>query len=278
MAQFQDPGFVVIAGAAGGIGQEVGFTFAEAGAKGVLFADIKLDGASRAADHSKSLATAPEYEALSMELDMTDTKSVQATVDYAIRKFGRVDCCVNASGKVDTEAYNSIDQVTEDDYDRVLRVNAKGTFLLTKAIVAAMKLQDIRHVSLGRHGSRDVGRGSIVNVSSGQSIAAAPHRTPYVTSKHAILGLTRASAMDCKPFGIRVNQVSPAWVRTPMYDENCRREPLTPEVVRKFTTGQGPMEAHEVASACLYLCSTSAVSVNGANLVMDHGITVGPVI
>ncbi|KAK8130927.1 major facilitator superfamily domain-containing protein [Apiospora sp. TS-2023a] len=82
--------------AAGGIGQEIGFKFAEAGAKGVLFADIKPYGASRAADHSMSLATAPGYEALSMELDMTNAKSVQATVDYPIRKFGRVDCCVNA--------------------------------------------------------------------------------------------------------------------------------------------------------------------------------------
>ena len=79
-----------------------------------------------------------------------------------------------------------------DDYDRLLRVNAKGALLLMQATVKAMKSQEPLQVDLGRRGVRDVGRGSIVNVSSAMSFAAAPLNTAYVASKHALLGLTRS--------------------------------------------------------------------------------------
>lgn len=82
--------------------------------------------------------------------------------------------------------------------------------------------------------------------------------------------------MDFKSYGIRCNQVCPVWVRTPMYEEECRRVPQTPQILEKLAAVERPLEPDEVASACLYLCSPSAVYYNGATLTLDSGILVGP--
>jgi NAD(P)-dependent dehydrogenase (short-subunit alcohol dehydrogenase family) len=82
--------------------------------------------------------------------------------------------------------------------------------------------------------------------------------------------------MDCKSHGIRVNQVCPTWVRTPMFDYECERIPSVPSIIEKVVPTKRPAEPDEVASACLYFCSPSGVYVNGVALMMDSGISVGP--
>ncbi|RYP06668.1 hypothetical protein DL765_009402 [Monosporascus sp. GIB2] len=211
MRQFQVDGFAVVAGvcvssgssswyhdangsdeAAGGIGIEVGFAFAVAGAKGVLFADINHEGAARAADRSKSLASNPRYKALSAALDVTDPNSVRAMADLAASEFGRIDYFTNAVG-VGMKEFVPFEHTRDEDYDRLLAVNAKGAFLLSKAVISIMQMQEPLLVDLGRHGVRDVGRGAIVNVCSAMSLGAVPAKASYVASKHAMLGLTRAA-------------------------------------------------------------------------------------
>ncbi|KAI4864862.1 NAD(P)-binding protein [Hypoxylon rubiginosum] len=275
MAQFQLSGFAIIVGAAGGIGKEVAFTFAEAGAKGVLLADIDYEAAAKVAETSKGLASCPTYRALSVKVDVVDIASVQAMVDLAAKEFGRIDYCVNAAG-VDVAEYVPFDQTDPDDYDRVLGINTKGIFLICRAVGKVMQSQEPKQINLGRHGTRDLGRGCIVNVSSALSLCAVPHEVPYTTSKHAVTGITRSFAMDFKAAGIRCNQVCPTWVRTPMYEEECRRNPQTPQIVKNISAVKRPLEPDEVASACLYLCSPSAVYINGTLLTMDSGILVGP--
>lgn len=78
--------------------------------------------------------------------------------------------------------------------------------------------------------------------------------------------------MDFKAAGIRVNQVCPTWVRTPMYEEECSRNPEPQEMIEKMSTLKRPIEPDEVASACLYLCSPSTVAMNGISLAMDIGL------
>ena len=90
------------------------------------------------------------------------------------------------------ESFVPADQVSEEDYDRVLDVNTKGVFLLTKAVARVMKAQEPRQVEFPRHGTRDIGRGAIVTISSILSLIAMPDRAHYVTSKHAVLGLVRS--------------------------------------------------------------------------------------
>ncbi|KAJ2997556.1 hypothetical protein NUW58_g620 [Xylaria curta] len=257
---------------------EVALTFAASGAKGVLFADLNYDGAARAAEQSKALAKHPAYRCQAAMLDVTDSRSVLDLADLAVQSFGRIDYFINAVGllQVDCAEYVPFEQTQEDDYDRILNINAKGAFLLSQAVVNVMRSQDIHQIDVDRHGTISAGRGAIVNVSSAMAFGAVPAKAPYTASKHAMLGLTRACAMDCKPYDIRVNQVCPAWTKTKMHEDSCRKEPLTPMAVEKMAARHIPMETYEVASACLYLCSPAAVSITGTSLMMDCGLTIGP--
>jgi NAD(P)-dependent dehydrogenase (short-subunit alcohol dehydrogenase family) len=83
--------------------------------------------------------------------------------------------------------------------------------------------------------------------------------------------------MDLKGFGIRVNQVSPIWVKTPMFEEECRRVPPIPDVVQKIIPAQRPMAPDEVASAIQFLCGPSSVFIHGTGLLIDAGMLLGPV-
>ncbi|OTB03163.1 hypothetical protein M426DRAFT_74132 [Hypoxylon sp. CI-4A] len=277
MAQFRIDGFAIIVGASGGIGREVAFTFAEVGIKGVLLADINAEAVTQVADQSKTLASNPDYRCISTTVDVTDVASVDAMANLAKAEFGRVDYCINAFG-VDMNAYVPFDEIDPDDYDRVLGVNTKGVFLVTRAVGKVMKLQEPVSVDIGRHGRRDVGRGSIVNISSAMALAAVASKAPYTTSKHAVTGITKVAAVDFKSASIRVNQVCPIWVKTPMFEEECRRIPQTPQVIEKISPLKRAIEPDEVASACLYLCSPSAVYLSGITLTMDSGLLAGPMI
>ncbi|KAF2230898.1 NAD(P)-binding protein [Viridothelium virens] len=275
MAQFRIDGFTVIIGGTGGIGKETGFTFAESGVKGILFADVDGVASANVAEESKQIATNSKYKALSTKIDIADAQSVQEMVDLAVKEFGRIDYCINAAG-VDVAEYIPATETSEVDYDRVMDINAKGAFLVGRAVAKIMKEQDPISITLPRHGARNLGRGSIVNVASAMSYGVVPAKLPYATSKHALLGITRALAMDLKGFGIRVNQVSPIWVKTPMFEEECRRVPSMPEVVNKIVPTQRAVAPDEVASAIQYLCGPSAVFVNGSGLLLDAGLLLGP--
>ncbi|KAI1326777.1 NAD(P)-binding protein [Xylariaceae sp. FL0255] len=277
MAQFKLDGIALVVGAAGGIGEEVAFTFAEAGVKGMLLADINTDGANKAAEKTKSVASNASFKCLTTGVDATDADSVGNMVKLAVDTFGRIDYCINAIG-VDVAEYVPFQNTSLEDYDRVLGANTKGPFLITRAVGDVMLSQDPVKVNMGRHGTRDAGRGSIVHVSSAMSLCAVPAKAPYTTSKHALTGVMRAAAMDLKSAGIRVNQVCPTWVRTPMLEEECRRLPQVPDIISRISPLKRAIEPDEVAAACLYLCSPSTVSVNGLTLTMDTGILIGPII
>ncbi|RYP71207.1 hypothetical protein DL771_005007 [Monosporascus sp. 5C6A] len=192
MAQFRLDGFAIVVGAAGGIGREVALTFAEAGVKGILLADINSEALAQVADQSKALASNPNYRSISTTVNVADVASVDALVSLAKEQFDRIDYCVNAFG-VDVAAYVPFDETDPDDYDRVLGINTKGVFLVTRAVAKVMKSQEPVSVDLGRHGFRDVGRGAIVNVSSAMALVAVPAKVPYTTSKHAVTGVTKAA-------------------------------------------------------------------------------------
>ncbi|KAF1992985.1 NAD(P)-binding protein, partial [Amniculicola lignicola CBS 123094] len=145
-----------------GIGKEIAFAFAEAGAKGVLCADIKDDAATKIAKESKGLAASPKFEAVGVAVDIANAHSVQSMVDVALKKFGRIDCLVNAAG-VPVVPFH---MTSEEDFRRVFGVNARGSFLLSKAII---------------------------HVVSAMAFGAGPCKVLYITAQHALLGITRAS-------------------------------------------------------------------------------------
>ncbi|KAI1262693.1 oxidoreductase [Xylariaceae sp. FL1019] len=230
MSQYQLDVFALVVGAAGGIGREVAHAFAEAGVQGILFADIKTAAV----------------------VDVVDNGSVQAMVDLAVKEYGRMDYCVNAAG-IDNSEYVPLDQTSLEDYEHVMDTNAKSIFLVIKAVAKVMKSQHPVTLDLGRLGKRDVGRGSIVNVSSMMAVVAGQNRVSYATLKHAITGITRSAVMDCRLDGIRTNQVCPIWVRTPPYIEETRKAPQTLQIVEGLSAIKRPIEPDEVAAALLIL-------------------------
>ncbi|KAI1466551.1 NAD(P)-binding protein [Daldinia caldariorum] len=276
-AAFKISGYTILVGAGGGIGIELGASFAEAGSKGVIIGDINYEAAVKSAEHSKTVATAKDYKAIPVKVNVTDAKSVQDMVDVAIKEFGRIDYVVNAAG-VDGRKNVPFDQADVSDFDRVFDINAKSILYVTQAVAKVMKAQEPAKVDLGRHGVRDVGRGSIVNISSILGISALPNKVAYITSKHAVGGLTRACAVDYKAVGIRCNQVCPSWVDTPMSWEEYNRIPQLRGLIEQLPAAGRLIAPWEVASACLYLCTPAAYYINGSTLTLDSCVLVGPAV
>ncbi|KAL8877856.1 MAG: hypothetical protein Q9198_004214 [Flavoplaca austrocitrina] len=262
---------VLITGAAGGIGEETAFTFAEAGVSAIAFADIDEQKAAKVAETSKGLATNKDYRTLVLPVDVTDPTSVQHMVDETIRVFGRIDHNVNAAG-IDNDSDTAISDSTIDDFDKVMNVNAKGILTCTRAVSKAMLAQESRTVKT-RSGTRDIGKGSIVSLGSANSYAAIPGKVAYVASKHAMMGITKTAALDLASQGVRVNAVCPTWVRTPMFEEECSKNPQLQEMVKALSPLGRAAEPDEIAGVILFLCGPAASYVTGTGLAVDAGLT-----
>jgi len=246
----------VITGGGRGIGRAVARALAEAGASVLV--------ASR---------TTPEVEAVAAELaeagldahfarlDVTDAKSVQALAATAKDKLGQVDILVNNAG-IATSA--PVKTQSLEGWNRVMAVNATGTFLCTQAFVVEMAAR---------------GWGRVVNIASIASRMGAPYISAYTASKHAVLGFTRAAAAEMASKGVTVNAVCPGYVDTEMTIESVERvmkqtklsrEDALAEILR--TASQSRLiTPSEVAFVVASLCDDKAGGINGQAVVIDGG-------
>ncbi|KAL9110820.1 MAG: hypothetical protein Q9227_004620 [Pyrenula ochraceoflavens] len=184
-------GVALISGAASGIGLETALSFAEAGAQAVIFADINESGARGGAEKSKALATNPRYRSLVLKFDLADPASVQSLVEDAVKEFGRIDYAVNGAG-IGTHVSENIAEISVEEFDKLHTIDNRGTLLFVRAVSQAMLKQDSRTIA-SRNGTRDIGRGSIINVASANSLVAVAGQTAYTTAKHAIIGITKTA-------------------------------------------------------------------------------------
>lgn len=262
-------GVALITGAAAGIGEETGFAFAEAGALGVVFADVNEEGAAANAVKSKEYATNPKYRAVSIKVDVTKLASVQAMVDFAVKEFGRIDYSVNSAG-VTSESASSVLDLDMENFDRILAVNSRGVMMCVGAVTKAMMSQEpLTHK--GRHGERSLGRGCIINLASSASYVSGPQMLAYTTSKHAVMGITKSAALDNAKYHIRVNAVCPFFVDTPMLQQALKRvPPLAKRIEIVSPLGRAALP-EEVADIIVFLCSPSASFVNGNGMMVDAG-------
>ena len=242
---------VFISGGARGMGAVEAKMFANEGAS-VVFGDI-LDEEGRQVEADIKEAGG---EATYVHLDVTQEEDWQRAMDVVVSKYGRLNILVNNAGIVPRySASNAVEGITEEGWDRVMGVNAKGVFLGTKIAIPLM---------------RAVGGGSIVNISSGAGIAPSPE-TPasYSASKGAVRIFTKATAVQYAKENIRCNSVHPGPILTPMLqdagadgEDRLGRIPLgrlgTPE---------------EIAYGVLYLASDEASFVTGSELIIDGGRT-----
>ncbi|KAL6717589.1 hypothetical protein ACLMJK_005504 [Lecanora helva] len=191
MAGTRLDGTALIIGAAGAIGKETAYAFAEAGAKSIALVDLNEQGMEEVVQKSRKYAVNSDFQVIQVAVNITDPSSVQRMVDTVVQQFERIDYCVNAAG-LDNDVHEAIYDSSLEDFDNVLNANAKGVLTCTRAVSKTMLAQAPRSVTT-RNGTRDVGRGSIVNLGSANSYAALPGKVAYVASKHAMMGITKTA-------------------------------------------------------------------------------------
>ncbi len=244
----------IVTGAANGIGRAIAENLAQAGHQIVL--------ADRDADAGEAVANA--VKGLFLAVDLADGAACRRLVEKTLAHFGRADILVNNAG---FQHVAPIDEFPETVWRTMLDVMLTAPFLLTQAVWPSMK-------------ERRWGR--IVNIGSIHSVVASPFKVGYITAKHGLLGLTRTAAREGGPYGITVNAILPAYVRTPLVErqivDQARIHGIPPDaVVEEVMLAPAAIkrliEPHEVASLVTYLCSEQAGAVTGATWTVDLGWT-----
>ena len=238
----------IVTGGGAGIGRAIAERFAREGAR-VLVADV--DG-----EAAESVASDLGLEA--QRVDVTDASQVAALVERAVEAFGGLDTIVNNAG-IGVAA--TAPETSEDDWQRVLDVCLKGTFLGMKYAIPVI---------------RDAGGGSVINMASVAALVGVKDRAAYSAAKGGVIALTRAAAIDHVEEGVRINCIAPGTVDTPWvgritagYDDpaETRRSMEARQPHGRFVT------AEEIAAMASYLASDDAGSVIGAVMIVDGGMS-----
>jgi len=238
-----------VTGAANGIGRATALAFAREGAS-VVVADVAQ---ARVEETARSIEKAGG-KAHAVQCDVTVEKDIQSALDETIKVFGRLDLAFNNAGV--EESFSLTAEEPTETWDRLLNTNLRGMFLCMKYELQLMLKQ---------------GGGAIVNTSSGAGVIGVKGSPAYVASKHGVIGLTRAAALDYATDNIRVNAVCPGFIDTEMMQ---RFTGGTPEGRAKVIALE-PMgrmgKPEEIADAVIWLCSNHSSFVTGHALMVDGG-------
>jgi NAD(P)-dependent dehydrogenase (short-subunit alcohol dehydrogenase family) len=241
-----------VTGAASGIGRTTAVAFARAGAD-VAVADITEEGVQETA----RMVEEAGGQATAVRCDVTQAEDVQAALDETVQAFGGLDFAFNNAGVEQERA--PLAEITEDEWERSIDTNLRGMFLCMK-----------HEIPLLLEGNG----GAIVNTSSGAGVKGFEAQAAYSASKHGVVGLTKAAALDYADSDVRVNAVCPGIIDTSMMDrftggtEEGRQEVIDQEPIGRMGRPE------EVANAVLWLCSDAASFVLGEVMVVDGGQTV----
>lgn len=241
----------VVTGAAGGIGLAVAQAFLKEGAK-VVLSDVDEE---RGTAETEKLGPHARFIAC----DVGDSAQARALISGAVSRFGRLDLCVCNAGIIHGAEFLDLE---EKDFDRVLRVNLKGVFLVGQAAARQMAKQ-------GAPDSR--GGYAIINMSSCNAVLAIPNQVPYVVSKGGVNQLTKVMAMALADKGIRVNAIGPGTIAT----ELAKNAVLGNEEARRKILSRTPLgrlgEVEEVAAVAVFLAGDDSSYMTGQTIYPDGG-------
>lgn len=246
----------IVTGAASGMGFATSEALAKEGAK-VIMADM----------NEKLLAeSAAKIGGDPFVVDLSKRESCKAVTDYAREKYGKTDILVNIAG---IQHVCSIEEFPEDRWDYIINLMLTSPFLLTKYVWPEMKAQKW---------------GRIINLNSIHGLVASEFKSAYVAAKHGLTGLTKTAGLEGGPYGITVNSVCPAYVRTPLVDnqiaDQARNHGISEdEVVSKIMLQKAAiktlLEPTDIAEVIKFLCSDAASHITGSALTVDGGWTAG---
>jgi 3-hydroxybutyrate dehydrogenase len=244
----------IVTGAASGIGKAIAEALAATGYS-VVVADL---------NDAAGTAVAQAVGGLFVRTDVAARADCQRLVAEAVHNLGGVHVLVNNAG---FQHVAPIEDFPEDTWERMLQVMLTAPFLLTRYVWPHLRAQ---------------GWGRVVNIASIHALVASPHKAGYIAAKHGLLGLTRTAALEGGPHGITVNAICPAYVRTPLVENQIAAQAqahgipadeVVEKVLLKSAAVKRLIEPAEVARLVCYLCSDAAAAITGAAWTMDCGWT-----
>jgi NAD(P)-dependent dehydrogenase (short-subunit alcohol dehydrogenase family) len=239
----------LVTGGSSGIGRATALAFATEGAKVVV--------ASRRSDESEETVKLIESqggEAMFVNTDVSKSADVEALIAATVKRFGALNFAFNNAG-IEGDPFVPVEKYSEATWDQVIAINLKGVFLCMK--------YELPHVVKSK--------GAIVNMASVAGLIGGRVGSAYYASKHGVVGLTKAAALEYADKGIRINAVAPAAIKTPMTDRSFFHDAdLTAGVIARHPVGRVGVP-EEVANAVVWLCSDRASFTTGHTLPVDGG-------
>ncbi|MEV1084006.1 glucose 1-dehydrogenase [Streptomyces sp. NPDC050211] len=240
---------VIVTGAGSGIGRAAALAFAVEGAR-VVVADLNAEGAQAVVKEIEEAGGA----AVAVVGDLSEQAVVDRVAETAVERFGGVDVLVNNAGIMDR--MSALGEVSDAEWERVIRVNLTAPFMLTRAVLPHML---------------EAGRGAIVNTASEAGLRGSAAGAAYTASKHGIVGLTKSLAVMYRKQGIRANAIAPGGTRTAIVVD-ADQSAHGPAALGPHFVNMGKLaRPEEQAAAIVFLASDAASNINGVTLPVDDG-------
>nr|AIH14817.1 short chain dehydrogenase [Westiella intricata UH HT-29-1] len=242
----------IITGGSSGIGRATAIAFAKEGAK-VVVASRRIQESQETVELIRNVGG----EAFFVKTDVSQEADVKTMVEKTIETYGRLDYGFNNAG-ID-QIPTPLPEQTEETFDQLININLKGVWLAMRYEIPQML---------------KTGGGAIVNTASIGGLIGFPGIPIYIASKHAVLGLTKAAAIEYAKSGIRINAISPGTVITDLFERSLGKDPqMKKQIMAMHPIGRAGTP-EEIASAVLWLCSEGAGFTIGQSLTVDGGFTV----
>lgn len=246
----------IVTGAASGIGLATAEMLAKEGVR-VVLADI---------NEAQLEAVSAKIGADALAVDLSKREGCRELADYAMKQHGRIDILVNVAG---IQNVASVEDFPEERWEFMISLMLTAPFLLTKYAWPSM---------------RQNGWGRVINLNSIHGLVASEFKSAYVSAKHGLMGLTKTAALEGGPCGITVNSICPAYVRTPLVDNQIEaqaqnhgisKEEVVSKIMLQKAAIKTMLEPETIAEAVKFLCSDAAANITGTAFTIDGGWTAG---